>query len=84
MLVPDSEHSEDTATLERPVRRPPGRCNVVSVPAGGVAVRLSVPGGCVLEAAVGVFAVDSSGRLCPCPAVPPAARTEPGECSGVN
>lgn len=76
--------SEDTATLERPVQCPFSRCNVVSVPAGGAAAPLSVPGGCVLEAAVGVFAVDSSGRLCPCPEVPPAARTEPGERSGVN
>lgn len=57
---------------------------MVGVPGGGAAAPLSVSHRCVLEAPVGVFAVDSPGRLCPCPEVLPEARTEPGERSGVK
>ncbi len=54
---------------------------MVGLPGGGAAAPFSAAGGCVLEALVGVFAVDASGSLCPCPEVLPAARTEAGECS---
>lgn len=84
ILVTDPEDSEDTSTQERLVQFSCGRCRVVGLPGGGAAAPLSVTGGCVLEAPVGVCAVDGCGSLRPCPEVLPAARTEPGECSHMS
>lgn len=83
-MVTDPEDSEDASTQERLVQFSCGWCRVVGLPGGGAAAPLSVTGGCVLEAPVGVCAVDGCGSLRPCPEVLPAARTEPGERSHMS
>lgn len=55
------------------------RCHVVDLPAGGAASLLRVPGGGVVQAAVGGPAVRGSGGLFVGPQAPPGATAEPGE-----
>ena len=57
---------------------------MVSVPGGGAAAPLSTAAGCVRQAPAGVSALDASGRLCPCPEVPPAARGERRGLRGIS
>lgn len=54
---------------------------MVFLPTGGAATPLSATGRCVLQVAVGVRAVGSSGREYLRPEVLPAAGTKPGEQS---
>lgn len=68
----------DPASLERLAQLRSGGRAVVRLPRGGAAAPFSLRGGCVREAAAGLFAVGGRGRLCPHPEVLPVARTEPG------
>lgn len=74
----DTWVSQDASTL---VELGSSRCNVVDLPAGGAASLLCVPGGGVLQAAVGVSAVRGAGGLFAGPEAPPGAPAEPGERS---